>query len=64
MAGALYGLDEEILELYYAKMLQFDELSTFVKAYKLFKQKPIKTKLIIPYQDQSKKHENDEELQA
>jgi hypothetical protein len=43
IAGAMYGLDAEVLELYQQRMRPFDQYSTFVKARKLYHRRAIAT---------------------
>lgn len=43
LGGAMWGLDNEVLDLYFDKMFQFDELSLFVKAQKLYSKNWYKT---------------------
>lgn len=35
IGGAMWGLDNEILDLYFDKVYEFDKFETFVKAFKL-----------------------------
>ncbi len=41
--GAIYGLNENVMKLYFDKMECLDYHSVFVKAYKLFHKKAINT---------------------
>lgn len=44
ISGAMYGITKEMLDLYREEILIHDDYSTMVKAIKLCKKSPIKTK--------------------
>jgi hypothetical protein len=43
----MYGLDQKLVDLYYEKVLNYDKFSTMVKAFKLYREMPVVTGLII-----------------